>query len=119
MNTKHHNLVSASINRVTMFSFRRRQLLSPTGFRLMVKENGTVMGTRTDYDIEGILEVATEESLDDRVEDDDVKKAFADARANGKSSIKNLALYELESSSRFTSISHLLFLRVMTLKVYS
>ena len=51
----------------------------------MVKENGTVMGTRTDYDIEGILEVATEESLDDRVEDDDVKKAFADARANGKS----------------------------------
>ena len=50
----------------------------------MVKENGTVMGTKTDYDINGILEVATEESLNDGVEDDDVKRAFADARANGQ-----------------------------------
>ena len=65
------------------FSFLRRQLLSPTGFRLMVKEDGAVMGTKTDYDIYGILEVATEESLNDGVEDDDVKKAFADAKANG------------------------------------
>jgi len=61
---------------------RRRQLLSPTGFRLMVTENGTVKGTRTDYDINGILEVATEESLDDKVEDEEVKKAFAHAREN-------------------------------------